>query len=99
MKYISINDLTNTIRRNLWKVPHDVDFIIGVPRSGMIAASIIASYLNIPLIDVNSFVNGLEPWGGVRLQFFENNHKRSNKVLVVDDTLYRNPEAGNVNGG
>ena len=88
MKYISINDLTNTIRRNLWKVPHDVDFIIGVPRSGMIAASIIASYLNIPLIDVNSFVNGLETWGGVRLQFFENNHKQSNKVLVVDDTLY-----------
>ena len=88
MKYISINDLTNTIRRNLWKVPHDVDFIIGVPRSGMIAASIIASYLNIPLIDVNGFVNGLEPWGGVRLQYFKNNHKQSNKVLVVDDTLY-----------
>lgn len=88
MKYISINDLTNTIRTNLWKVPHDIDFIIGVPRSGMIAASIIASYLNIPLMDVNSFVNNLEPWGGVRLQFFNKNHIKSNKVLVVDDTLY-----------
>ena len=88
MKYITISDLSETIRKNIWKIPRDIDFIIGVPRSGMIAASMIASYLNIPLIDVNSYVAGLNPSGGRRLRFFSSSHKTSNKVLVIDDTVY-----------
>jgi adenine/guanine phosphoribosyltransferase-like PRPP-binding protein len=74
MKYITIADLSETIRKNIWKIPRDIDFIIGVPRSGMIAASMIASYLNVPLIDVNSFIAGLEPYGGDRLNYFSRSH-------------------------
>ncbi len=88
MKYISFDDLTHTIRKNIWKIPRDIDFIIGVPRSGMIAASIISSYLNVPLIDVNSFIAGLEPTGGLRLNYFTNAHQKTNKVLVIDDTVF-----------
>ena len=88
MKYITIDDLTKTIRTNIWKVPRDIDFIIGVPRSGMIAASIISSYLNVPLIDVNSFLTGLEPSGGSRLNYFTESHHKTNKVLVIDDTVF-----------
>lgn len=88
MKYISLDDLTKTIRKNIHKVPRDIDFIIGVPRSGMIAASIISSYLNVPLIDVNSFIAGLEPTGGSRLNYFTKNHQNTNKVLVIDDTVF-----------
>ncbi len=87
MKYVSLADLSETIRKNLWKIPRDIDFIIGVPRSGMIGASIISSYLNVPLIDINSFLAGLEPKGGLRLVYFYNTHKKSNKVLVLDDTV------------
>ena len=87
MKYITLSDLSNTIRKNIWKIPRDIDFIIGVPRSGMIAASIVASYLNVPLIDVNSFLAGLEPYGGNRLQYFNNVHIKTNKALVLDDTV------------
>lgn len=89
MKYISLADLSQTIRNNIWKIPHDIDFIIGVPRSGMIVASILSDYLNCPLIDINSFLAGLEPSGGGRLEFFKNGHKKSNKVLVIDDTVWR----------
>lgn len=92
-KYITLNDLSETIRKNLWKIPRDVDFIIGVPRSGMIAASIIASYLNIPLIDVNGFINGLEPSGGFRLKYSSN---KTNKILVIDDTVYTGASINNV---
>jgi hypoxanthine phosphoribosyltransferase len=88
MKYITINDLSNTIRKNIWKIPRDIDFIIGVPRSGMIAASIISSYLNIPLIDIKSFISGEQPYGGYRLKYFNQTHNQSNKVLVVDDTVF-----------
>lgn len=87
MKYITISDLSETIRKNIWKIPRDIDFIIGIPRSGMIGASIIASYLNVPLIDVDSFLEGREPWGGLRLEYFTKNHQKTNKVLVIDDTV------------
>lgn len=87
MKYVTLNDLSETIRRNIWKIPRDFDFIIGIPRSGMICASIISSYLNLPLIDIDGFLNGLAPTGGLRLSHFTNNHKNTNKVLVIDDTV------------
>lgn len=85
MKYITLNDLSNTIRKNIWKIPRDIDFIIGVPRSGMIAASIISTYLNIPLIDIDSYCAGIKPYGGLRLSMLPK--KKNNKALVVDDTV------------
>lgn len=87
MKYVTINDLSQTIRKNLWKIPRDIDFIIGIPRSGMIAASIISSYLNVPLIDINSYLKGVQPTGGTRLRYFKDSHKATNKALVIDDTV------------
>lgn len=88
MKYITFRDLTDTIRRNIWKVPRDIDFIIGIPRSGMIAAGIISSFLNVPLIDLNSFLAGQKPSGGHRLHFFTDSHVKTGKALVVDDTVW-----------
>lgn len=86
MKYVTLADLSQTIRKNLWKIPRDIDFIVGVPRSGMIAASIISSYLNVPLIDTNSLTAGLEPYGGKRLKYF--NASGTGKALVIDDTVW-----------
>lgn len=88
MKYITISDLSYTIRKNIWKIPRDIDFIIGIPRSGMIAASIISSYLNVPLIDIDSFINGIKPYGGLRLNYFNKNHIPTNRALVIDDTVF-----------
>lgn len=86
MHYITLDNLNNTIRKNLYKVPHDIDFVIGVPRSGMLVATIISEFINVPLIDINSFVSGQKPSGGNRLTLI--NKESSNKVLVVDDTCY-----------
>lgn len=86
MKYITLNDLTKTIRKNISKIPHDIDFVIGIPRSGMIVGSIISEYLNVPLIDIDSYCNGSKPTGGNRLTLL--NKPKTNKVLVVDDTVY-----------
>lgn len=88
MEYVTLSNLTENIRKNIWKIPHDIDFVIGVPRSGMIVASVISSYLNTPLIDINSFLAGVEPAGGGRLVNFKNSHKVSNKALVVEDTVF-----------
>lgn len=97
MKYISLSDLSNTIRNNLYKIPRNIDYVIGVPRSGMIAASLISSYLNVPLIDVYSFCAGLKPSGGGRLLYFnKQNNKATNNVLVIDDTVNNGGSMNNV---
>ena len=46
MTYKSYEDLSDCIRRNAWKIPQDVDLIVGVPRSGMIPALMLAELLN-----------------------------------------------------
>lgn len=88
MTYITIKDLSDTIRKNLYKIPHDVDVVVGIPRSGMIPASIISEYLNVPLIDIYSFVDGnVEGFGGGRYKTF-GKKTRSKKILIVDDTVW-----------
>ena len=57
MNFKTINDLNNTISKNIYKIPNDIDLIVGVPRSGLFVANIIALYLNLPLADFDSFFN------------------------------------------
>lgn len=85
MTYTSIADMANTIRTNLWKVPSDVSLIVGVPRSGMIAALLVGEFLHKPVIDLQGFLNNTEPMCGSRSK-----HMRADtgRVLVLDDTLY-----------
>ena len=86
MRYVTIKELSDLIRQNLWKIPHDVDCVVGIPRSGMLPASMIALYLNTNLSDVESFLNG---------RCFEIGHSRPHmmrhntikKVLIVDDSV------------
>lgn len=86
MKYITLSDLSKDIRKNVFKIRHDIDFIIGIPRSGMIVAGIIAEYLNVPVIDIDSFCSGCKATGGNRLTLIEK--KDTKNVLVVDDTCF-----------
>lgn len=84
--YITLSDLMLDIRKNLSKIPHDIDAVIGVPRSGMIVASVISELINVPLTDLDSFVKNQTFSGGHRLELF--NQNKTGKVLVCDDTTY-----------
>lgn len=81
MIYVAYEDLCRDIRENLTKIPRDVCGVVGVPRSGMLPATIIAEYLNVPLIDIRS----LQPLGNggrrMRPDF-------GSKILVVEDTCF-----------
>ena len=59
MNFRTINDSNNLISKNLDKIPKDIDLIVGVPRSGLFVANLIALYLNLPLTDFDSFLNRL----------------------------------------
>lgn len=85
LEYRSINDLSSTIVKNLHRFPHDIDLIVGVPRSGMLPANLLALYLNKPFTDIDSFIEGKIYSSGERGKYIDKNVV--SKVLVVDDSI------------
>lgn len=65
--------------------------ILGIPRSGMLPASLIATWLNLPLYAMNhsshklEVMSGYSRSGGWRMKDRE---PSSGKILVVDDTIF-----------
>lgn len=87
MTYKSYEDLSDCIRRNAWKIPQDVDLIVGVPRSGMIPALMLAELLNKRCTDLDAFIEGREMSCGGRQRLMRET-ARTKKVLVLDDTVF-----------
>ena len=90
MNYRSIADLSNTIRKNLYKLPRDIDLVVGIPRSGLLPANMIALSQNIKLIDLSGFLADTPlKHGRTRESQFTNVLKPSDAkhVLVVDDSI------------
>ena len=58
MQYRSIGDLSLSVATGAWKVPADVDLIVGIPRSGLLAGSMLALHLNIPIVELDCYLNG-----------------------------------------
>lgn len=85
MYYRNVKDLNNIILQRLSIVPRDFDLIVGVPRSGMLPANLLALYLNRPYTDIHSFLNGHIYKAGARSQFFDISEFK--KILVVDDSI------------
>lgn len=85
MNYRNIRQLNDVILQRLNVIPRDIDLIVGVPRSGMLPANLLALYLNRPYTDIHSFMNGHIYKAGARGQFFDTNQFK--KILVVDDSV------------
>ena len=85
MNYRNVRELNNIILTRLSIIPRDIDLIVGVPRSGMLPANLLALYLNRPYTDIHSFLNGHIYKAGARSQFFDISEFK--KILVVDDSI------------
>ncbi len=85
MYYRNISDLNKIILKRLSVLPRDFDLIVGIPRSGMLPANLLALYLNKPYTDIDSFSNGHIYKAGARGQFFD--IRDFKKILVVDDSI------------
>lgn len=86
MIYTSYKDLSDCLRKNVWKVPTDIDLIVGVPRSGMIPALMLAELLNKRCADIDTFLSGNVMACGCRERLMRYDTIR--KVLVLDDTVF-----------
>jgi len=90
MNYQSINDLAKTIRTNLHHVPRDVDLVVGVPRSGVLASTILALNLNISCCDLNDLFNNSDLLHGRTRHLRHCNPLRpsdAKHILIIDDSI------------
>jgi uncharacterized HAD superfamily protein/hypoxanthine phosphoribosyltransferase len=85
MYYRNVADLNKIILKRLSIIPRDFDLVVGIPRSGMLPANLLALYLNRPYTDIHSFLNGHIYKAGARSQFFD--VKDFKKILIVDDSI------------
>ncbi len=83
MNYRSIDYLNKLIRDNISIIPRDIDLVVGVPRSGMLPATIIALLLNKPLKTLPELSNSTETSFTTRHLEATNGTR---KILVVDDS-------------
>ena len=87
MNYKSFADLSQDIKSNLHKVPRDVSLIVGIPRSGLLAANLFAVYLNLPLTDIDNFLEQKLLSTGFRGKSYEKDAFKG-KIMIVDDSIY-----------
>ena len=88
MNFRTYEDLSRIISNNLYKIPEDVDLIVGVPKSGLMAASMIALHLNLPLTDIDSLKEG-KIYNSGRTKIRKNwitKPEDARKILVIDDS-------------
>lgn len=85
MIYRRLSDLAALVRENIYKIPHDIDLVVGIPRSGMLPAMMIALYLNKKVTDLDSFVEGRIFESGERSQYIQESN--TCKVLIIDDSV------------
>jgi uncharacterized HAD superfamily protein/hypoxanthine phosphoribosyltransferase len=86
--------MNHTVMRNLHRVPTEVDLVVGIPRSGLLAANMIALYLNLPLTDMEGLREGRLMAKGKRQV---RNHastifQQARKILIVDDCVSQGTE-------
>lgn len=89
MQFRSFDDLNRDIIQNLNKFDKNYDLIVGVPRSGLMVANIIALHLNKPLVDLQGFVEGrvFETGSTRKPMNYDDNLENICKVLIVEDSV------------
>lgn len=77
----SLADMAQVIAANLHRIDrHQFDVIVGIPRSGMIPAALIATHLQLPLADVRGYAAGIINGRSGSTE------SRGTRVLLVDDS-------------
>lgn len=90
MHYRSIADMNDAIVQNLHRLPRDIDLVVGVPRSGILAANLFCLVTNIPMTDLDSFIDGRVYTSGIstkRRRALDRDVSKMRRILVLDDSI------------
>ncbi|MEY8868829.1 phosphoribosyltransferase family protein [Meridianimaribacter flavus] len=86
MHYKTYADLSIDVLQGVTKLPKGLQLVVGVPRSGMVPAYMIAAQLNLPVTSLNAYVNG--DYGSVGERHIRDKQTQLQRVLIVDDSVY-----------
>lgn len=87
MEYRDIAALNVDTHRFARDIPSDIDLVVGIPRSGLLAANILCLYLDVPMTDVDGLCDGRIFDTGKRVDG-NRSFDTFDSVLVVDDSVY-----------
>ena len=87
MNYRSFNQLNQLINDNIYKIPFDVDLIVGIPRSGLLVANIIALKLNKCITDFEGYFENRIISVGKTKNINKKDLNDYKKVLIVEDSV------------
>lgn len=89
MTFKSIDDLNRDIVSWLPRLPGGLELVVGIPRSGLLAANLVALHLNLPLTDDQGLMEGRLLSGGRRQDEIDKEGflNRPRNVIVVDDSI------------
>jgi hypothetical protein len=82
--YRSVDDLNRLVRTAAPRLPGDIDLIVGIPRSGLLVANLLALHMHVPMATLGGFARGEVLDVGSR---FARRPAALRKVLVVDDSV------------
>lgn len=87
MNYRGVSDLDAATRSLAETLPNDIDLVVGIPRSGLLAANLLCLYLDTPMTDVDGLCAGTVYESGERLSQ-PASLKTAETVFVVDDSVH-----------
>lgn len=86
MRVRTVADLNALVLRHLWRIA-DVDLVVGIPRSGLLAANLIALHLNVPLVTLDDFLDGRVAQRSTRRTGLKHRPLDRAKIIIVDDAV------------
>ena len=84
LNYKTYEDLSLDIKRNLYKLPINIDLVVGVPRSGMIPAYMLGLMLSKQVCSLREFISGDYKTLATHRIRLNTNIKN---ILIVDDSI------------
>ena len=85
INYRSVEDLNRVIKNNLHTIP-EVCAIVGIPRSGMLPATLLALYLGKPVIMADQLFTGGQVWDLTNRFKISVSATKDKPLLVIDDS-------------
>ncbi len=89
----TVADMHTTIKKHLHRVSEGYDFVVGLPRSGLVPGALVALHLNLPLMTLADLATGkltqrdTNRWGRAHHRLARAGADAALNVLVVDDTI------------
>lgn len=85
LNYKTYQNLSLDIKKNLYKLPQDIDLIVGIPRSGMIPAYMLGLMLSKQVCSLYEFLS--EDFNNTKITHRIKLNNNIKNILIIDDSI------------